>query len=164
MTAVITLISVIAIAAAGSGSGPDDRVVQTSLTVTRLSTQAVKLPRDSGIPAEMLSVIKDEAAWKAFWKTIHENQTPAPPVPAIDFSREMVVVAAAGMKPSSGYAMQVMSASEAKGEVTVVVQATSPGAGCMNAMMMTSPVDIARIPKRDGQVRFDVKRVTRDCK
>ena len=153
------------VALAASGGGPNGRDAQQgTLTVSRLSMQGVKLPRDTGIQAEMLSVIQDETAWKTFWTMIHANQTPAPPAPAIDFSRDMIVVAAAGLKPSSGYAMQVVSASEAKGEIVVVVEATSPGAGCMSAMVMTSPLDIARLPKRDGKVRFDVKRVKKDCK
>jgi hypothetical protein len=159
----VTFLTMVALAAAGSGPG-DRGVQQSGLTVSRLSMQGVRLPRDSGIPSEMLSVIQDETAWKTFWTMIQSKQTPAPPAPAVDFSRDMIVVAAAGMKPSTGYAMQVISASEAKGEIVVTVEATSPGAGCLNAMMMTSPVDIARIPKRDGKVRFDVKRVVRDCK
>ncbi len=158
------LVSFITVVAFAAASGPDERGAQASLTVSRLSAQGVKLPRDSGIPGEMMSVIKDEAAWKTFWSTMHASQTPAPPVPAVDFSREIIVVAAAGMRPSSGYAIQVMSATEAKGDVTVSVELISPGAGCINAQMMTSPVDIARIPKRDGQVRFDVARRVRDCK
>lgn len=28
---------------------------------------------------------------------------------------------------------------------------------------LSSPVDVARLPKRDGPVRFDITRVTVDC-
>ena len=75
----------------------------------------------------------------------------------------MILVAAAGQKPSSGYAMTITSAVEAKGEVTVSVDAMSPGSKCVGLTVMTSPVDLARVTRRDGPVRFNVARRTRDC-
>jgi hypothetical protein len=121
------------------------------------------MPIDSGIEKETLSVIKDQAAWKTLWEKIYANQSPAPPLPEVDFTKEMIVVAAAGQKPSGGYAMIVSSAVEATGEVTISIDAVSPGARCVNVSVITSPVDLARVTRRDGPVRFNVARRTRDC-
>lgn len=153
------LIMVLTMVACGaSPAGPS----QTTLTVTRLAPN-IRMPIDSGIERETLSVIKDPAAWQTLWNSIHANVSPAPALPAVDFTREMILVAAAGQKPSSGYAMTITSAVEANGEVTVSVDAMSPGSKCVGLTVMTSPVDLARVTRRDGPVRFNVARRTRDC-
>jgi hypothetical protein len=154
-----TVVGFFAMVACGaSPAGPS----QTNLTVTRLAPN-IRMPLDSGIERETLSVIKDQAAWKALWDKIYANQSPAPPLPEVDFTKEMIVVAAAGQKPSSGYAMTVSSAVEANGEVTVSIDAVSPGAKCIGLTVITSPLDLARVTRRDSPVRFNVTRRTRDC-
>jgi len=158
-TTLVGLIFVLTMVACGaSPAGPS----QTNLTVTRLAPN-IRMPIDSGIEKETLSVIKDQGAWQTLWNSIHANMSPAPPIPAVDFTKEMILVAAAGQKPSSGYTMAITSAVEANGEVTVSVDAMSPGSKCVGLTVMTSPVDLARVTRRDGPVRFNVARRTRDC-
>jgi len=108
-------------------------------------------------------VIRDQAAWQSLWSRLTANAMPAPALPAVDFSKDMLVVAAMGTKGHGGYRIAVTAATEQAGGVTVEVTETSPGAGCMNAMMITSPIAVARIPRRDGNVIFTVVRKTVDC-
>jgi len=108
-------------------------------------------------------VVRDQAAWEALWKRLNANASPAPAVPAIDFSKDMLVVAGMGLKGHGGYKVAVSSAVEEAGKVTVEVTETSPGARCMNAMMMTSPVVVAKLPRRTGDVAFNVVRKVVDC-
>src|SRR5262245_64975265 len=77
-----------------------------------------------------------------------------PPVPEVDFSREMVVVAALGRRPSSGYEIVFTGASEADGVVTMELETKAPGPRCVTLSVITAPVDLARVPKRDGRVVF----------
>src|SRR5262245_13467754 len=108
-------------------------------------------------------VVRDQAAWAALWKRLNANASPAPAVPAVDFTKDMLVVAGMGMKGHGGYQVAVSSATEDAGKVTVEVTETSPGARCMNAMMMTSPVVVAKLPRRAGDVTFTVVRKVVDC-
>src|SRR5712671_3246759 len=58
----------------------------------------------SGITDPLRMVIRDRDAWREMWKRVHHGQFPElPSLPEIDFSREMIVVAALGGRPTSGY-------------------------------------------------------------
>ena len=134
--------------------------VPAPLTVTAVAT--LNAP-DGLFDAAAQQVVRDQAAWQALWTPLHVNASPAPPLPAVDFTRDMVVVAAMGTKSHGGYKIAITAAAEDAGKVTVEVTETSPGARCMNAMMMTSPVVVAKLPRRAGDVTFNVVRKIVDC-
>ena len=134
--------------------------VPAPLTVTSVAT--LNAP-DGLFDAAAQQVVRDQAAWQALWTRLHVNASPAPALPAVDFTRDMVVVAAMGMKSHGGYKIAITAAAEDAGKVTVEVTETSPGARCMNAMMMTSPVIVAKLPRRAGDVTFNVVRKVVDC-
>ncbi|HUL75561.1 MAG TPA: protease complex subunit PrcB family protein [Vicinamibacterales bacterium] len=108
-------------------------------------------------------VIRDQAAWQVLWSRLTANASPAPQPPAVDFTTDMLIVAAMGTKGHGGFKIAVTAATEQAGGVTIEVTETSPGAHCMNAMMITSPVAVAKVPRRDGSVIFTVVRKTVDC-
>jgi hypothetical protein len=130
------------------------------LTVTPLAT--LNAPGGVFDDAAQL-VVRDQPAWQALWARLNVNASPAPALPAVDFTKDMLVVAAMGMKGHGGYKVAITGAAEDAGKVTVEVTETSPGARCMNAMMMTSPVVIARLPRRAGDVAFNVVKKVVDC-
>ena len=134
--------------------------VPAPLTVTAVAT--LNAP-DGLFDAAAQQVVRDQAAWQALWTRLHVNASPAPALPAVDFTRDMVVVAAMGTKSHGGYKIAITAAAEDAGKVTVEVTETSPGARCMNAMMMTSPVVVAKLPRRAGDVTFNVVRKIVDC-
>jgi Tfp pilus assembly protein PilV len=134
--------------------------VPAPLTVTSVAT--LNAP-DGLFDAAAQQVVRDQAAWQALWTRLHVNASPAPALPAVDFTRDMVVVAAMGMKSHGGYKIAITAAAEDAGKVIVEVTETSPGARCMNAMMMTSPVVVAKVPRRAGEVSFNVVRKVVDC-
>jgi hypothetical protein len=78
------------------------------------------------------------------------------PLPEIDFSKEMIVVAAMGLRPSSGYAILIDGACEVDGKVEVFVssveQVSCGDIGVFPAM--TAPADAVRIPRSDLPVVF----------
>ena len=130
------------------------------LTVTPLAT----LNAPGGVFDDAAQqVVRDQAAWQALWARLNSNASPTPALPAVDFAKDMLVVAAMGMKGHGGYKIAITAATEAAGKVTVEVTETSPGARCMNAMMMTSPVVVAKVPRRAGDVTFNVVRNVADC-
>lgn len=67
----------------------------------------------------------------------------------------MVVVVALGLRMSGGYGILIDGASEiGADEVAVAVRSISPGPRCGVTGALIQPVDIARLPRRDGPVHF----------
>ncbi|HKW01413.1 MAG TPA: erythromycin esterase family protein [Vicinamibacterales bacterium] len=138
--------------------------VTTMATPPLTVTQIASLNAPDGVFDDAAQqVVRDQPAWQALWTRLNSNASPAPTLPAVDFTKDMLVVAAMGMKGHGGYKVAITGAAENAGKVTVEVTETSPGARCMNAMMMSSPVVIAKLPRRAGDVAFTVVRKVVDC-
>jgi hypothetical protein len=87
-----------------------------------------------------------------------------PPLPEIDFSREIVIVVALGVRPSGGYGIIVDGAYERDKQLKIVVRSISPGKGCIVTAALTQPVDIVRLPKTVRSVVFREAEVMHECK
>jgi hypothetical protein len=111
-------------------------------------------------------VVRDHDAWLNVWKRIYQvvpSNGPYPELPEIDFSREMVIVAAMGLRPSTAYAIIIDSAYERNDRLEVVVRSVENRKGCMAFAMMTAPVDIVRLPKTERAVVFREIEVVPEC-
>jgi len=118
----------------------------------------------SGIGKPLRLVIRDLDSWRDVWKRIHHGPYPElPPLPEIDFSREMVIVVALGGRPSSGYGIIIDRAYERDDQLEVVVRSID-GKGCTALTVITAPVDIVRLAKTERAVVFKEIEVVRECK
>jgi hypothetical protein len=102
-------------------------------------------------------VIKTSNEFNDFWKQLTTSFQPSQviPPPEVDFSKEMVIVAAMGMKPTSGYFVIIDGACEVDGHVEVFVSnidSTKCGGGQLQAL--TYPADAVRLPQTDLPVVF----------
>lgn len=132
--------------------------------IVRLRAEPYSFAFYSGLEQPGRIVVRDPSTWQALWAQIHSRQSPVPPVPAIDFSQEMLVVAALGSRSSGGYGILVDAANEAQNAgLVVTVRSISPGVKCGRTAALTQPVDIARIPRRDGDVSFLERSQVTDC-
>jgi hypothetical protein len=146
----------------------------TPVTVTPLgpkrSGPRMSFTSNSGIGDPLRIVIRDGDAWREMWKRIHSPDadhdpiSELPPLPEIDFSREIVVVVASGARANGGYAIIVDGAYERDDRLEIVVRSVSPGKGCFNVQMVTQPVDIVRLPKTERSVVFRENEVVHECK
>ena len=102
----------------------------------------------SGIHTQRRQVIQDAATWAAVWPQIFADM-PAPDLPAVDFSKETVLLAAMGDTANSGYSIQIDGAFANGATTTAAVTSVSPDPMCMMTMMqvITQPVDVVAIPK-----------------
>jgi hypothetical protein len=117
----------------------------------------------SGVAERKRSVIRDQSAWDALWRQASADHLPARPTPSVDFSREMVIVAAMGTKSSGGYSIHIDSVSERNHRLHVAVREVSPGKDCMTTMALTAPAIAVVVPRRDGDVVFVESSTTQDC-
>ena len=106
---------------------------------------------------ELRLVIKNRDEFSDFWKRLTARIPPGnwvPPPPEIDFSKEMVVVAAMGKRPTSGYWTIIDGACEVDGKVEVFVSNVD-GARCKsNFPVETHPADAVRLPRTDLPIVF----------
>lgn len=108
----------------------------------------------SGVMDSARVVIRDRALWREYWARIHSPFVPPPREPDIDFDREMVILAALGRRPSLGYDIRIRSVTRDSSGIEVQLRRSNPGQGCPVGAAVTEPVDLARIPASDLQVRF----------
>jgi len=117
----------------------------------------------SGIDDSTRLVVRDAASWRARWDAINRAMKPPPPLPQVDFAREMVVVAALGRRASGGWSIVIDSAAWRGRVVDVFVRQLAPGRGCFTSAAISAPVDVALLPRRDAPVRFTERLVREDC-
>lgn len=135
-----------------------------SVPMIRLRSEPYSFAFYSGLDKPARLVVRDAATWQALWSQIYLRQSPVPPLPAIDFSRDMIVVVALGSHSTGGYGILLEGASEAgTGGIAVTVRSVSPGSNCVVTEAFTQPVDIALLPLRDGAVRFLERSQVSDC-
>lgn len=159
-------ISIPATSCVGSFAGSQFASAQSAETpvpVERFRGGATAFTSYSGLTDSMQVVLRDSVAWRQLWQRINSPFLPQPPLPAVDFGRDMVVVTALGNRPSAGYDVVIERADVDTSGVEVAVRRTLPAAGCPVAAVETQPVDLARLPATDRPVRFRERSITTPC-
>ncbi len=126
--------------------------------------KGVPLAFVSGISDERRDVIRDGGAWESTWQQIFANLVPQPPVPDVDFTTEIVVLASMGTRPSGGFVVLIDGAVETEDKALIVeVTETSPGPDCVVPALVTAPVDALVVPRFE-HVSFAERRQTTNCR
>jgi protease stability complex PrcB-like protein len=118
----------------------------------------------SGLADSVRTAIRDETTWRSYWEAMHRPFIPAPPVPDIDFTREMVLLAALGTRPSGGFSLHIDGVVQFPSRLSVSVTRTVVGPGCVVAAVVTQPVDVVRVPVTSAPVVFAEQIVAADCR
>ena len=100
-------------------------------------------------------VIKTREQFNDFWKRFTAPISPNNqiPPPEIDFSKEMIVVSAMGMRPTSGYWTIIDGACETDGQIEVFITNVE-NKTCGGFATVTYPADAVRLPRSDLPVVF----------
>lgn len=139
-------------------SGP-----QAPLPITRFAHSNSGFSSFSGIRTPTRAVVRDSTTWRTTWEQINQPFFPQPPLPTVDFNREMVLLAAMGTQPSGGYELLIESATRDTTGIDVELRRVSPGAGCPVSAVLTQPLDLVRVPFSDQPVRFSERAETTPC-
>ena len=97
------------------------------------------------------------------WRRITASHGEPPPRPEVDFSREMLLLAAMGAQPSGGYRIRIERVLDDGAELEAHVVHTSPGPRCGAIAAITHPVDVIRIAATPRPVRWLVRQEVIDC-
>ena len=115
-----------------------------------------------GISQRARLVIRNRAEFNELWNKIMSNTSDKPPLPEVDFEREMLIVAAMGQQPSP-YEIIIDSVCEVDKQLEALVRSTRFLPCGAYAGTFPETVDMVRLPKTDLPVVFRETEVTADC-
>lgn len=104
----------------------------------------------SGLVHPTRIVVHDAATFAALWTGAFGDY----PVPMVDFTRQMVIVASMGAQPTGGYLIRVDDVASESGRVSIRIVSAVPGRGCLVTQAPTQPVDFALVSGVSGRIEF----------
>jgi hypothetical protein len=114
----------------------------------------------SGIVTPERLVIRDDSSYARFWTGLGAGSRPS-----VDFSRDVVIVAAAGQQQTGGHGIEVSRVVRAGQGLAVEVLETAPGPGCAVTQALTQPVDVVVVPVGDAKTwSFSERTVAQACR
>lgn len=116
-----------------------------------MTVRTIDKGAQSNVDDGLQTAPRGEAEWSALWRK-HNYNRPAPP---IDFSKEMVVAVFMGSRPTAGFAVEIVSATERDGKLVVAYRETTPKPGAVSAQVLTAPYHIAAIPASSAALAFE---------
>lgn len=116
-----------------------------------------------GISQRARLVIRNRDEFNELWNQVMHLVLNKPPLPEIDFSREMIIVAAMGQQ-ASPYGILIDSACEVDNQFEVLVRSIKLPTCSLQAGLLPAPVDIVRLPKTNLPVVFRETETAPDCK
>ena len=111
----------------------------------KISFQTVARGFRSGIREPLQAVIRNETEWRALWQKHVSIQADPPPLPTIDFTKDIVAAVFLGEKPTGGYAIEIVGAERNDGTLTVSFNEKRPQPGGMTIQSFTQPFHIVRV-------------------
>lgn len=98
----------------------------------------------SGVAQPGVTVARDAAALRALWAA-HAGTGPGVSMPAVDFSRQLVVAVFQGRQPSGGYGVEVRALERVGDDLHLSVTRRTPAPGQAVTLAFTSPYHIVLI-------------------
>ena len=139
----------------GCGTEPDPVSVPEGATpVFPLSfvEAAAAMRTYSGFPRRQRVVIRTDAEWREMWALVTDDDD-LHLLPPVEFSEEIVVVAAMAPQSVSGYYIRILDVYSDAGDYYIVVAETAPTSVC-TIPGVTSPVDAVRLDRPAGRIFF----------
>jgi hypothetical protein len=119
-----------------------------------LTIRSLKKGAFSGISDAKEEVIKTAAQWEKLWKQHGASGRESGKIPAVDFSKEMVVAATMGTKRTGGYAIEIVGVEARDKTLRISVKKTSPPPDAMTIQALTAPFHFVAVPKSDLKPEF----------
>ena len=104
---------------------------------------------NSGVEEARQVVVRTAEAWKALWN----EHAPGQPMPAVDFTRSMVVGVFLGSRSTAGYRVTITGIERDGSSAVVSYREERPGAGDMLAQVITFPHHLVRVERLAGDVK-----------
>ena len=119
-------------------------------TIRQESYSAILTPRNE--------VIRDQQTWQSLWPAIW-GSSPAPPPPAVDFSRESVVLAAMGETPDACFRTHIVQIAADSSRALIQVEHRRPPPSCVCPAVIGHPVHVVRTERLPAATQFSSRQV-----
>jgi len=119
-----------------------------------LPIRSLKKGAFSGIREAKQEVVKSADAWEKLWKQHATAAGESEKIPAVDFSKEMVVVATMGTKRTGGYAIEIVGVEAKDKTLKISVKKTSPPPDAFTIQALTAPFHFVAVPKSNLKPEF----------
>jgi hypothetical protein len=114
----------------------------------------------SGITAPARVVIRDDTTYARFWSSLGD----AGSRPSVDFTRDIVIAAAAGQQNTGGHSISIDRVTRVGAGLAIEVTETVPPQGCAVSQALTQPVDMVVVAAADAQTwSFTDRRAAGAC-
>lgn len=135
----------------------DAEVALDPVAVTGIPFQTADATNLSGIHQARTVVVKDAGMWAGLWS----EHAPGRPLPAVDFTANMVVGVFMGNGASSCYTTAIDGVARTADKIIVHELRSVPGPDIACAMHVTTPAHLVVIPRSDLPVEFATEVATR---
>jgi hypothetical protein len=152
----LALLGLVAVAAtcADGGSSPTDPGGDVPFT----TLIQVAVPGQTG--GQVREAIRDAATWSRRWAELRAGSSLPEAPPAVDFQRDMVIVAA--MPTQSCVSKVTIRSIRGGGELRVDLLEEPPGPSCV-CIVSQRPIHAVRLPRSDAAVQFAVTVSPHNC-
>lgn len=99
-------------------------------------------------------VISDVSAWAALWAEHHHGTSPAPALPDVDFSENMVIGVYLGTRPNGCYGVGIDRIYQSGETIIVEYTERTPSAADICTMALVAPSHLVTIPKTPHPFEF----------
>lgn len=104
----------------------------------------------SGVEDARQVVVRTPEEWKALWK----EHAPGRPMPAVDFTKSMVMGVFLGSRNTAGYRVTITGMERDGATLAVTYREERPAARDILAQVITFPHHLVRVERMDGEVKF----------
>ena len=111
--------------------------------------QTILAGSHSLVDSSSVVLVKSEKDWDRIWVEAKGKVDPLPSRPSVDFSKQYVIAAFMGERPSSGYHIEI-SAIEKDGDILNVYIKKYETPGMLT--VMTNPFYLARLPRGNYEI------------
>jgi len=117
----------------------------------------------SGMQTKLGRIITDAGGLQRAWEEVFANYAPGqkPMIPYVDFTQEVLLLAAAGPTPTQLIWFRITMVREREQHLAVLVESRWPG--CGGVPLITNPVHIVRVPRVATQATFEFVDNTDPC-
>ena len=119
-----------------------------------LPIRSLKKGAFSGIREAKQEVVKSADAWQKIWKQHATAGGESDKIPAVDFSKEMVVLATMGTKRTGGYIIEIVGVEAQDKALKISLKKSSPPPDAMTIQALTAPFHFVAVPKSNLKPEF----------
>lgn len=111
---------------------------------------------NSAIDQPRFVVVRDIVAWDALWREHTANLSIPPPLPGVNFARDMAIGVFLGSRPNACYSVAIQNVTRLRDpdRLEVVFREFAPPPGALCATVITNPAALAVTPFFTLPVQF----------